>query len=107
MILRFALLLKESEPERRIVHQVLSYFVRNPKAADSLEGVTHWRLLEEQVHRTLQETELALSWLVTQEFLQEIPTSGSARVFRLNPERSKDALRFLQKQKQRQSRTKH
>lgn len=93
----------ESEPERQIVKQILSYFVRNPKAADSLEGVTHWRLLEEQVHRTFQETEKALSWLVTQGFLQEIQGSGSARIFRLNPERSKDAVQFLSEQEQAQS----
>lgn len=91
---------KEPEPEPRIVSQILSYFVRNPKAADSLEGVAHWRLLEEQVHRTLQQTELALSWLVAREFLQEIPTSGSARIFRLNPERNKDAVRFLTEREQ-------
>lgn len=72
--------------------------MRNPQAADSLEGVTHWRLLEEQVHRTLQETERALTWLVAQGLLQEIQTSGTDRIFRLNPDRSKDAVQFLTEQ---------
>ena len=90
----------ESEPEWQIVRQVLSYFVRNPKATDSLEGVAHWRLLEEQVYRTVQQTELALSWLVVQGFLQEIPSPGSAPIFRLNLERGKDAVQFLAEQEQ-------
>lgn len=100
------LLQTASEPERQIVRQILSYFVRNPKTADNLEGVTHWRLLEEQVHRTFRETERALSWLVAQGFLQEIQGSGSARLFRLNPKRSKDAVQFLADAEHRQSRRK-
>lgn len=92
----YVLLPKETDAERQIVKQVLSYFVRNPKAADSLEGVAHWRLLEEEIHRSVQQTEAALTWLVRQGFLQEIRALGSARLFRLNPERGDDAMRFLQ-----------
>ena len=90
-----------TQPEREIVKQVLSYFLRNPKATDSLEGVAHWRLLEERVHRSLRQTELAVAWLVSHGFVQEIQTAGSARVFRLNEERADDAVRFLAERKTR------
>jgi hypothetical protein len=96
---RYALLPQETEPERQIVKQILSYFIRNPKAADSLEGVAHWRLLEEQVHRSVQQTEIALEWLVAEGFLQEVQTSGSTRIFKLNPERGEDAVRFIAEKK--------
>ena len=96
-ILRLDLPRDKAEPERQIVKQILSYFLRNPNAADSLEGVAHWRLLEEQVHRSVQKTEVALEWLVAKEFLQEVQTSGSTRIFRLNPERGEDAIRFVAK----------
>lgn len=76
--------------------QILSYFLRNQNAADSLEGITRWRLLEEQIHRSLQETEIALAWLVEQRFLHEVKTVGTAPIFALNPERRADALSFLQ-----------
>jgi hypothetical protein len=88
----------DSDAGSDVVCEVLSYFVRNPKATDSIEGVARWRLLEEQVHRTVQETEAALAFLVFRGFLEEIPTSGAAKVFRLEPERLADAVRFLAQQ---------
>lgn len=75
--------------------QILSYFVRNPNAADSLEGIARWRLLEEQIHRSLQETETALAWLVAQGFLDEVNIGGATPIFRLNPGRPADGLSFL------------
>jgi hypothetical protein len=84
-----------AEPDWDIVKQILSYFVRNPKAADSLEGVARWRLLEDQERRSLQQTEAALTWMVSEGFLQEVPTLGSGRIFRLEPNRYSDAVRFL------------
>src|SRR5262245_38815654 len=88
--------LPRSEQECEIVKQILSYFLRNRNAADTLEGITRWRLLEEQIHRSLQETEIALVWLVEQRFLHEVKTVGTAPIFTLNPERQADALSFLQ-----------
>jgi hypothetical protein len=49
--------------------EVLSYFLRNPQAADTLEGVARWRLLDEPVHRSVEEINQALEWLVAQGFL--------------------------------------
>ncbi len=96
--------LLQAEPEHGILEQILSYFVRNQKAADSLEGVTRWRLLEEQVHRTLQQTEAAINWLVAEGFLQEVQRAGQVRIFRLNPKRYRDAVHFLAREGKRQKR---
>lgn len=79
-----------------MVKQVLNYFVRNPNAADNLQGITRWRLLEEQIHRSLQETQVALTWLVEQGFLDEVKTPGAPPIFRLHPERRADAISFLE-----------
>lgn len=78
--------------------EILDYFVRNPNAADTLEGIARWRLLEEQVHRTVEETARALDFLVSHGLLHEIQTSGPKKVFRLNPKRRKEAARFLAEQ---------
>ncbi len=85
----------DSEPGSEVVREVLSYFVRNPEAADSLEGVARWRLLEEQVYRTVQETEAAMAYLVSQGFLEAMATSGSTKIFRLRADHVAEANRFL------------
>lgn len=74
-----------------IVKQIMSYFLRNPTATDSLEGIAHWRLLEEAIHRNVFATEEALQWLVKEGYLLEIDRPRSRRLFRLNPARQKDA----------------
>jgi hypothetical protein len=67
----------------RLAKDVLNYFLRNPEAADDLEGVARWRLLEEAVHRRVDETRQALAWLVDEGFLIETPTPQGP-VFSLN-----------------------
>jgi hypothetical protein len=83
----------EEEPE--IARQVLSYFVRNPQAADTLEGIARWRLLEEQLHRSLRQTDSAIKWLVKEGYLQAIQPVSSVRLYRLDPRRQQDAVQFL------------
>jgi len=75
--------------------EVLAYFARNPQAADSLEGIARWRLLEETIRERVEEIERALSWLVAEGFLQQEAAAGAAPVFRLNRARAADAARLL------------
>ena len=75
--------------------QILRYFVRNPNAADNLEGIVRWRLLEETIHHSVGETQQALMWLVSQGFLSEWHVGGSEKIFLLNRERQAEAQCFL------------
>lgn len=77
------------------IRQILSYFVRNPGAADSLEGIARWRLLEESIHRSVEETERALRWLTKEGYLVTIARSGTNRLFQLNAARQSDAELLL------------
>ena len=79
------------------MRQILNYFLRNRDAADSLEGVARWRLLEEQIQRSLQQTDAALKWLVAKGYLEEIKPAGSVPLFRMAPNRQAEALKFLEK----------
>jgi len=79
-----------------VAMQILSYFVRNPSAADSLEGITQWRLLEEAIHCSLLETSDALQWLLEQGYLAEIAKTRRGSLYRLNPERRHEAELLLQ-----------
>jgi hypothetical protein len=75
--------------------EILSYFTRNPEAADSLEGIVRWRLLDEVIYRSYQETEAALGWLVERGYLIETSMPGIKPIFRLNPDRLTDSAEVV------------
>lgn len=79
----------------KLVTQVLHYFGTNPGATDTLEGIARWRLLEEQIQRSLLETQQALEWLVEKGFLLEESRVSSGKLYRLNPDKSADIASFL------------
>ena len=83
-----------SEPNQA-AKEVLSYFIRNPQAADNLEGVTRWRLLSELVSRKVDETRLAIGWLVQRQFLIETSLPGAEAIFSLNAEKRAEAEKLL------------
>jgi hypothetical protein len=74
-----------------VAKDILRYFLRNPEAVESLTGIARWRLMQEQIRRTLEETQLALSWLIDEGYVQEETHLGTGRLFQLNPARRKDA----------------
>lgn len=79
--------------------EILSYFLRHPSAADSLTGIARWRLMEEAVRQSVETTETALNWLISEGYLNEESRVGTERIFQLNTARLKDAEDFLRKQK--------
>lgn len=85
----------DPEPSWDAVRDILSYFLRNPQAVDSVVGVSRWRVMEEQVHRSLEQTHTALAWLVSEGYLEDLGTASTGRIVRLNAERQAVAARFL------------
>jgi hypothetical protein len=78
-----------------VTRQVLSYFVRNPQAVDSLEGVARWRLLDEAIHVHVAAAREALDWLVARGVIQRTEGPGLPPVFSLDPERQDEAEQLL------------
>jgi len=83
----------KKQPPRAM--EVLDHFVRNPQAADTLEGVARWRLLRETVHRSVDETAAALDWLVAEGFLNETSTTHAKAIYSLNPQAIDEAKELL------------
>lgn len=71
--------------------EILRYFARNPRAADTLEGIARWRLLDQVIRQKIEETHVALEWLVGRGFLLESSGAGTDPLFRLNPHRTTEA----------------
>jgi hypothetical protein len=78
-----------------MAQEILNYFVRNPHAADSLEGIARWRLMDEAIRRNLDETETALEWLVAHGYLTSSISPGGTATFSLNPHRIEEAREFV------------
>jgi len=84
---------------QRLARQILGYFLRNPQAVDSLEGVVRWRLPDETVYQAIQETQRALDWLVARGYLQSSVIMGAGRIFSLSEQTRLKAERFLSREK--------
>jgi hypothetical protein len=84
--------LSGNEPNA-VARDILSYFLRNPQAADDLEGIAHWRLLHETVYRTVDETRAALAELVESGLLLQTSRAGLDPIFMLNPATRGEAAR--------------
>jgi hypothetical protein len=85
----------ERQNETSAVKEVLSYFVRNPQAADDLVGIARWRLMAEIARRKVDETSRALRTLVETGYLRETIVTGAPPIFSLNPEKLEEAKAFL------------
>jgi hypothetical protein len=90
------------DPSLPVAREILSYFLRNPNAADSLTEIARWRLMQEMVRRSVETTEAALNWLVSEGYVREETRRGTERIFQFNPARREDAESFLQKELQNQ-----
>jgi hypothetical protein len=77
-----------------VVRDVMRYFVDHPHAADSLEGIARWRLLERRLRETVQETAGALEWLVAHDYVRQIHVAGGQPLYRLNDDKAIDAARL-------------
>ena len=83
------------EPNVPAAKEILSYFLRNPNAADSLTEIARWRLMHETVRRSVEATQSALDWLIAEGYVREETRAGTDRLFQLNSERRGDAESFL------------
>jgi hypothetical protein len=78
-----------------IVVDILNYFLRNPAAVDSFDGIARWRVMEEIARRSLGDTEDALRWLITGGYLQEEQVLGGKAVYRLDHDHREEASRLV------------
>lgn len=77
-----------------VARKILAYFLRNPDAADTAEGVARWRVMDEQIRYSVRETLVALKWLVAKGYLQESSSRSSGAIFRLRADRSDETRKL-------------
>ena len=70
--------------ESLIARSILSYLIAHPMAEDTLEGITQWWLLEEQIKRRLKEVHEALEELQSQKLIIAHKAGDSRIRYRIN-----------------------
>lgn len=75
--------------------EILAYFLRNPRSVDTLEGVVRWRLLEEKIFSTVEDTRKVIEWLIDQKYLSRISTPGKDPLYGIDAQDVERAAEFL------------
>ena len=86
---------KDVDPD--YVRDILRYFLENPRAVDDLEGIAHWRLLDQRIQDTVTKVRLAVNWLASEGLLVTEPARTSSPMYRLNPERHVEIEKLVKK----------
>jgi hypothetical protein len=79
-----------------VAKDILRYFLRNPGAVDSVKEIARWRLMQEAVRRSVEETQQALKWLAAEGYVSEENLVGVESIYQLNPERRAEAASFVE-----------
>lgn len=81
--------LKSGKPERRseapLTKVILAYLAEHPQASDTLEGITEWWLMREQVRVEVSKLKRTLRHLMAQGLLEKVGAGEQSR-YRLRAE---------------------
>jgi len=73
-----------------IANEILTYLTDHPNAADTLDGIAKWWLLDRAVQFQLDQFKQALEELVAKELVTEQKGSDSKIIYRVNRGRLED-----------------
>jgi hypothetical protein len=89
---------KKRDPKVSVEEDILRYFLRNPTGADTLEGIARWRLFDQSLYRSIEETNRAVNSLVSHGFLIKDTSFEFAKgVFRLDLKKREQAAQYLKR----------
>ena len=74
---------------------ILSFYLTNPGAVETRDGIVEWRLTEEITRLLVADTHRALGWLVERGLLSRIERPGGDPLYQLPAETRADAERFV------------
>ena len=78
-----------SKPSRNIAQAILEYLLANPRAEDTLEGITSWWLLERTIKQQTQQVKAALEMLIEEDLVIAVRGRGGHTHYKVNRKRHK------------------
>ncbi|HEU4595197.1 MAG TPA: hypothetical protein VFS10_08495 [Pyrinomonadaceae bacterium] len=95
------------EPEEdstwEVALKILNYLAENPKAADTVDGILQWWLLDQTIIEEEERVAQALKCLVERDLLVTVQASDSRRHYQLNAERIEETRRLIREAKNRRA----
>ena len=82
-------------PGRPIANEILAYLIEHPEAQDTLEGITEWWLLEQQIRYAVAEVDGALHNLVAADLLVTRQCADGRTYYGLNRTKQREIQRHL------------
>lgn len=64
--------------------KILAYLAEHPDAQDSLEGITHWWILEQKIKQRLAEVRAAVVELLEKKLIVERKAANGTSYYRIN-----------------------
>lgn len=75
-----------TENEKSVItKQILTYLIEHPDAQDTLEGITYWWLLEQQIKTSISTVRVALTDLLSKELIVEQGDDEQRVRYAVNP----------------------
>lgn len=74
----------KNDANKMIVSQLQNYLANHPQAQDTLEGITNWWMLEQEVTHRVSEVKAALDELVNGGFLMEYQGDDCRARYKIN-----------------------
>jgi hypothetical protein len=90
-----------------IARQILAYLVEHPQARDTLEGILHWWLLEQQIKRWTPQVQEAIVELVAQGWLRESKGRDGQVHYRVNRRKAQQIRAMLERSEREQAQPEH
>ena len=81
----------------RTLFDILAYLADHPKAADTIEGIAQWWLLEQRIRQQIPVIEKALGVLVEKGFVLEQSARNGRTRYRINQRKHTQIKSFLER----------
>lgn len=92
---------REEDSTWEVALKILNYLAENPKAADTVDGILQWWLLDRAIIEEEERVGQALNRLVERNLIVTVQAPDSRRHYQLNAERIEETRELIQEAKNR------
>jgi len=74
---------KKAKKKDMLSKKILKYLGKNPKAGDTLEGISTWWLEQQRIEEVVDEVAEALEYLESKGFIQGFKSNAGTTIYRI------------------------